>query len=130
MFYGTVHSNTCLIEVDKVRNVSGIQKNCMLLDKREIIVASIVSQSIFVIESGKVKNEYQFQGIITYLHKYKDYLCVCLTFDNSYFLGIFDPKINIFQYYEETGDEITYLLNEDSLLSWITTKILYKYPFA
>ena len=122
VFYGTVHSNTCLIEVDKVRNVSGIQKNCMLLDKREIIVASIVSQSIIVIESGKIKNEYQFQGIITYLHKYKNYLCVCLTFDNSYFLGIFDPTINIFQYYEETGDEITYLLSNAEKFMYLVKK--------
>ena len=122
VFYGTVHSNTCLIEVDTVRNVSGIQKNCMLLDKREIIVASIVSQSIYVIESGKIKNEYKFEGIITYLHKYKEYLCVCLTFDNSYFLGIFDPKINIFQYYEETGDEITYLLSNVEKFMYLVKK--------
>ena len=122
VFYGTVHSNTCLIEIDTVRNVSGIQRNCMLLDKREIIVASIVSQSIYVIESGKIKNEYKFQGIITYLNKFNNYLCVCLTYENMYILGIFDPKINIFQYYEERDDVIMYLLCNDTKFMYLVKK--------
>ena len=122
VFYGTVHSNTCLIEVEKVRNVSGIQKNCLLLESNELIVASIVTQSIIVIESGKVKHEYPFQGVITYLHKYKHYLCFCLTFDSSYFLGMFDPKVNIFQYYEETGDEVKYILSNANTFMYLVKK--------
>ena len=127
VFYGTVHSNTCLIEVDKVRNVSGIQKNCLLLHNNELIVASIITQSIIVIESGKVKNEYQFQGVITHLHMFNKYLCFSLIFEGSYFLGIFDPKLNIFQYYEETGDEIKYLLsNVDKFIYLVKKKELEK----
>ena len=122
VFYGTVHSNTGLIEVEKVRNVSGIQKNCLLLDSNQLIVASIITQSIIVIESGKIKNEYPFQGVITYLHKHKHYLCFCLTSNNSYFLGVFDPEISIFQYYAETGDEIKFILSNADTFMYLVKK--------
>ena len=118
VYFGVVHIDTSSVRTNKIQNIKELQEKCIIIQsdpkRQEVVVAS--GNKLLLIQGTNYQREFIFEEQINYLHLFNTYICMSLFKNDTYYLGIFNPKNKVFQHYEQIGNKINFILSHHKSL--------------
>ena len=121
VYLATIQTDPNSVKTQKIQNINALQEKCIIIQsdpkRQEVYVAS--GNKVILIQGTNYQGEFIFEEQINYLHLFNTYICMCLFKNDTYYLGIFNPKNKVFQHYEQIENKINFILSNNKSIWYI-----------